>query len=64
MALLRLARGLQLSDETSHDAAQLLDRLSDRGLSSSDASSPVVLAATLLISAEQGADDAPCRGSV
>lgn len=55
VGLSRLARALQLSSETGHDAAQLLDRLSHRGLSSADAVSPVVLAATLLISAEQGA---------
>ncbi|KAK9807258.1 hypothetical protein WJX73_003948 [Symbiochloris irregularis] len=54
LTLLHLARGLALSDEAAHDACQLLDRLAHRGLSSADARSPAVLAAALLIAAEQG----------
>lgn len=56
LTLMHLARALALSDEAAHDACQLLDRLTHRGLSSSDARSPAVLAAALLIAAEQGAE--------
>ena len=59
VALLRMGRALKLSEETGHDAAQLLDRLGQRGLPSADAGSPVVLAATLLVSAEQGGHGLP-----
>ena len=54
VALLHLARSLQVSEETGHDAVQLLDRLSSRGLVASDARSPLVLTAIILISAQQG----------